>query len=1692
MAEQIHSIVEHEKTVDSALNCDSISDQDVFEALTELALAPSISEGKLFRSLAESLAAQNIGFAIASLHEDEKSLCIKELFAPDGTHLTISGKDHSDDSETTSAIRIVMDLFADLAEGDVILVPSVMDLIADPDGDNGRKFVRAFDSYPIMATRLQRNKPAEEFLLLCGFPLGGDWSSRAKVLAGKLALALDIVALQANLRAAEAKHDCLFESSKTALLLLDGDGIIREVNKTAIHLLNIKREELLGQRISEVIPEWKDRFDWKVHSTKSVPSPGFELEYQSRDGIVRFLHIEQHSIEVENNLNLLLRISDLSERWRLEEMVRRLGKLKDSMAEHLSVGMILQDANGNFAHVNEAAAEMLGYPIEELLGEHWTMIVPEDQHFKIRQANMRRMCGEGDRYEIQILHKSGKRMDILISESPYHENGRYAGTFIFITDLTALRRAEAKVLQQNRELQRVLERLTALNQATTNSLQTVDAQMMMQQVGEELKQLGMMCLIATLEPEELEWVVRYVTVPLKMMTPSQHVMDVGERVRLPVDLEDPWVTLLRSGETLFVEEPKRAIEGLVSQSSAFELTIDGYETCPRILAPLSTGDRLFGVLIVCGENLTSDDLPAITAFSNHLSIALEKARLLTNTMTQAKLGKVLADIAAAAGHEADISRLLQVTGELILNALNFPLCTFSITNGDKETVNVLLTITHPDKEINHPIPSPGSSIKLAEFPEAQEAMSSGCLVQVKDSSSLLMGVPVEEDTVGLLPAVLIPMTASGETFGLAAFYLNDKDRKLSEDETIFLQTGVEQISVALEKVRLAAEAELKVQIDQALSVLIEHTLASRDMDEVVEAALNGVVNLLPCHFVCLTSFDFEAKTVQVLGVSGGDKSILQEGQTIPLEDWEGISELAEGKNVYYKSADEISLPSSIVKSMFEQGSKLWLSIPLQVQGEIVGALSIGSRQAQIFTPEHMVLARRFTDHLAVALTNARNYMNARRRANELAALYDLALEISGELELQPLLKTSLNRATQLLDATMGAAFLVDEATEEIKLLTEIGLPAPPSVLRLRQGQGLAGLVWERSEPVILEKARDVGDPRWLEACYAKGSAIGVPLFWDGEVRAVLAVFTPDKEQHFRKDEERLLERMAAQVSLGIENVQKHEQINRRVNQLRVVNDLARRISTILIQDLLFTEIVRRVSHGLNIELVVLYLVEGDELVEAASYYLPKDMHGTWEPTRLKIGRDGICGFAAEKGEPFLSANVSQDPNCLSIFPIESTIQSVVSVPLKLKGIVTGVLFAGSERLAAFDQADLDALQALGAHISTCIENARLYEETKEVQYRLAESEKLRSLGLMTSGIAHDFNNLLSVILARTELALNHIGNEQVRRHLEQVIASAKDGGETIHRLQDFARTRKDTSDFIGVDINQVVLEAIEISRPRWKDQAQGEGIQINVTTDLQADGLILGAPAELREVLVNLVFNALEAMPEGGILHISTSISEGGLNLEVTDDGLGMTEEVKRQIFVPFFTTKPGGTGLGLSMVYGVIQRHGGSIDVEGHPGEGTTVKVWLPTSANIDVDQSVDGIIVDPHAVEPATILVVEDEETIRDGLVETFTNAGHHVITAADGLEGFERFLEIGKLDVVFTDLGMPKLSGWELVEQLRAFDPTLPIVILSGWGDEIDPMKVQHFGIAKVIGKPFETARLHTVLHEVMVAKKALDRR
>jgi len=383
-------------------------------------------------------------------------------------------------------------------------------------------------------------------------------------------------------------------------------------------------------------------------------------------------------------------------------------------------------------------------------------------------------------------------------------------------------------------------------------------------------------------------------------------------------------------------------------------------------------------------------------------------------------------------------------------------------------------------------------------------------------------------------------------------------------------------------------------------------------------------------------------------------------------------------------------------------------------------------------------------------------------------------------------------------------------------------------------------------------------------------------------------------------------------------------------------------------------------------------------------------------------------------------------------------------------------------------------------------------EQERIQEQFSQMEKLSALGELASGVAHDFNNTLSGILGRAQLLQLTNDPEKINRGLDVIIKTAEDGAKTVKRIQDFARQRRD-HDFQLVAVDQILLDASEITRPRWKNCAEASNIHITLTLQIGSNGMVMGDDSELREVLVNMVFNAIDAMPEGGTLSLTTRTEGESVLITVVDTGVGMYPEVRSRIFDPFFTTKgKAGLGLGLAVSFGIIRRHGGNIEVDSQYGKGTEFRITLPLAkvAEKSVKTVEEVTVAAPQTAPPVgesdqrspiRILVVDDETFVRDLLGEILEGEQCDVYLAESGSEALSAFRKV-EFDGIFTDVGMPGMSGWELAIEIRKINKDIPIAVITGWGEAVGSNEQKAAGVDWVVAKPFTADRIAELVRQV----------
>ncbi len=373
---------------------------------------------------------------------------------------------------------------------------------------------------------------------------------------------------------------------------------------------------------------------------------------------------------------------------------------------------------------------------------------------------------------------------------------------------------------------------------------------------------------------------------------------------------------------------------------------------------------------------------------------------------------------------------------------------------------------------------------------------------------------------------------------------------------------------------------------------------------------------------------------------------------------------------------------------------------------------------------------------------------------------------------------------------------------------------------------------------------------------------------------------------------------------------------------------------------------------------------------------------------------------------------------------------------------------------------------------------------RELETQMHQSEKLTALGQVAGGIAHDFNNLLQAILGYSQLMSKNLQNvDVVRRGLSVIETAAVGGAETVRRIQKFARLRPDEP-FVSVELNQVVHDSVAITRPRWEERVAKGGVPLRLDLRLTPLPTVMGRPSELNEVITNLILNAIDAMPQGGTLGIYTR-PEGDEHviLTVADTGVGMPEHVRKRIFDPFFTTKGEvGTGLGLSVSYSIIQRHGGEMRAESQPGRGTTFTIVLPVGTAEKSPEPADSEVLGTRR---GRILLVDNELPVMTVLGEMLAEVGHHVLPVGSGAEAVRVFVP-GGFDLVMTNLGMTGLTGWDVAERVRASDPHVSVIFITGWGLQAeDRERCRKLGVLNVLFKPVRPNELHQAVQEALAA-------
>ena len=773
---------------------------------------------------------------------------------------------------------------------------------------------------------------------------------------------------------------------------------------------------------------------------------------------------------------------------------------------------------------------------------------------------------------------------------------------------------------------------------------------------------------------------------------------------------------------------------------------------------------------------------------------------------------------------------------------------------------------------------------------------------------------------------------------------------------------------------------------------------------------------------------------------------------------------------------------AVDEELLVEGIRAIIRIPLVTRNGAVGVMALDSYHPNAFGPREQALAERLAAQIAPAIENARLYQEAQDYTKELEVIDEITALVTSSLRIEEVYERLSSEIGRLVAFDRMSVILVDAdsgiaSQEYATSSSEFGLEVRDSwPIKNTAAEKMMEECTTLIEPDLSQQVRFEADRVFLDAGFR--SIIRVPLASNEHAIGGLSLQCREPNA-FGPRERRVLERLVAQIAPGIENARLYKETRDRARELQVVDDIAAIMTSSLHAEDVYERFASEVKKLVEFDRITVILVD-EEADEAVVTYAAGVNHESLRNIVRRPLKTSHVQWLRDHRESLVIGDLKV-PEELR-FPEddlmkEAGFRSGIRVPLLSKNQVIGSFTLWSKSPQMYGTREKRIVGRLAAQIEPAIENAHLYEEMQQAlvslrttQEQMRQMERLRAMGEVSRDVAHDLNNTLASILMRTQILMNQITDESHLKSLKIVEQAAQDSAQFVKRMLKFAKL-DDNSEFEDVDVNQLVKDAIELTRHKWSIEAKSKGQTVEMSCDLQDVPHTRGIYAELREVLTNLIINAYEAIEGNGIIEISTSSLDDFVRISLRDSGKGMTADVKERLFDSYFTTKGSeGNGIGTTVSLGIITQHGGTIDVESELGVGTTFNISLPVADELEAPAKEEGDIPVERETRVARILVVEDEDAIRETLLEMLELDGHSITLAENGEEALKRFGE-SRFDIVFTDLGMPGISGWEVAREIRKMQEDIPIVMVTGWGVGISQDEMEKNCVDEVLPKPFD---------------------
>lgn len=763
--------------------------------------------------------------------------------------------------------------------------------------------------------------------------------------------------------------------------------------------------------------------------------------------------------------------------------------------------------------------------------------------------------------------------------------------------------------------------------------------------------------------------------------------------------------------------------------------------------------------------------------------------------------------------------------------------------------------------------------------------------------------------------------------------------------------------------RLAAGRKSRGKAAQALAEMARELAGTLDLGQATRVVVSTVLRLFRVRFSVLYGFGEMSGLLACIAAAGEGNGSKWVGQT--LAGGEGVTglplELEEGRAMGFPDAladPRLRLPEGLRERLSAEGCHSLAAVPLIAREKKLGLLLLADRRGRVFTEGDLRLLSTVADQAALTLENARLYQQTQRALRWTETLLAVSQAVGSTLDLTEAMRRVAREGARAVGADMAGAYLVDPDQEFLRPIAGYHVPthlldmflALPIPLR---GNPFLEEAWSQRCPVLSRDAE--ADPRIDREIFRRfphRSVLFFPMIVRDEPIGGLFLIWWEEKHRFTPEDLRLIEGISRQAAMAISNARLFAAREEEVEISGTLLRLAQAVEGLQDLDPLLETVTEAAPQLLGLTRCGLFLFDSAE--------------GTLVPTKAwGFAEAEIPAFLALKGAPNIPAVAraaeSLEPMVVAPATLDTwipedvanalNIRSMLVVPLVSRGRLMGIIALDSPGVAqTFTPKQIAIARGIAGHAAVAIDNARLYGEArnaladlKAAQEELIRGETLRATGELAAGIAHHLNNLLTIILWGVQLLLKEIRAPSIRRELKLVEQATSDSVLVVRRVLRFGRAKPEAQ-MVPVDLNTIAEDALELARALW--QAQLPGIRIEVSFVSGEIPMVTGDSSSLREVLMNLLLNAGDALPEDGRVSVKTWSLGHWVYCAVTDRGVGMSDEVRRRSPEPFFTTKgPKRTGLGLSVTYAIVRRHGGKIEIESAEGRGTTVTIRLPAA---------------------------------------------------------------------------------------------------------------------------------------------------